>query len=207
MNVLPGPDYRRSASPAHCDAGFTLIEVIVGLAVAGLVSLIMMHGIGLAALGLDRLSQNAERLDERRGLEMLMRRALGTAITTPAADGEPGFVGQTTSVSFLSVVEDGGPGLYRIKLAFDITRPAGAVTLTRRLAVPSAAPRRDESVLVRRARRFDIAYFGATSPAEKPTWHREWTGIAYMPQLVRIILETDDGRQQPPVILRLRHAG
>lgn len=211
MNALPGLDHRRTTHRIRCDAGrdagFTLIEVIVGLALAGLVSLIMMHGIGLAALGLDRLSQHAERLDERRGLEMLMRRALGTAIATSPADGEPGFVGQATSVSFLSVVEDGGPGLYRIKLALDITQPVGAVTLTRRLAVLSAAARRDESVLVRRARRFDIAYFGATSPAEKPTWHPDWTGIAYLPQLVRIMLDTGDGREQPPVILRLRNAG
>jgi general secretion pathway protein J len=205
MNPRPGRDHRCTGHDAEHDAGFTLIEVLVGLALAGLVSLIMMHGIGLAALGLDRLSQHVERLDERRGLEMLMRRALGTAIATSVADGEPSFVGQATSISFLSVVEDGGPGLYRIKLAFDTVHPAGAVTLTRRLA--SAAPRRDESVLVRRARRFDIAYFGATSPAEKPTWHRDWTGIAYLPQLVRIMLDTDDGRQQPPVILRLRNAG
>jgi general secretion pathway protein J len=205
MNALPGRDHCHAGHER--DAGFTLIEVIVGLALAGLVSLIMMHGIGLAALGLDRLSQHVERLDERRGLEMLMRRALGTAIATSVADGEPSFVGQATSVSFLSVVEDGGPGLYRIKLAFDASHPVGAVTLTRRLAVSSAAPRRDESMLVRRARRFDITYFGAASPAEKPTWHRDWTGIAYLPQLVRIMLDTDDGRQQPPVILRLYNAG
>jgi general secretion pathway protein J len=211
MNALPGRDHRCIVRCVRCDAGrdagFTLIEVIVGLALAGLVSLIMMHGIGLAALGLDRLSQHAERLDERRGLEMLIRRALSTAVATPVADGEPSFVGKATSVSFLSVVEDGGPGLYRVKLAFDTIHPAGAVTLTRRLAAASAASRRDESVLVHRARRFDISYFGATSPAEKPTWHRDWTGIAYLPQLVRIILETDDGREQLPVILRLRNAG
>jgi general secretion pathway protein J len=195
----------------HChagrDAGFTLVEVIVALALAGLVSMIMMHGIGLAAGGLDRLLQHADRLDERRGLEMLMRRSLGTAVAMPVADGEAGFLGHSTSVSFLSVVEDGGPGLYRIKLAFDTTHPAGAVMLSRRLAMTSAVPRRDESLLVRRARRFDLAYFGATSPTEKPGWHRDWTGIAYLPQLVRIMLDTDDGREQPPIILRLRNAG
>jgi general secretion pathway protein J len=187
-------------------AGFTLVEVIVALALAGLVSLILMYGIGLAAGGLNRLSLHAERLDERRGLEMLMRRALGAAVAVQV-EGEPGFVGQPTSLAFLSVVEDGGPGLYRIKLAFEPARPVPAVTLTRRLAGTSAAPRGDESVLVQPVRRFDIAYFGAASPAEEPGWHRDWVGMATLPQLVRIILDGDDGPEQPPIVVRLRNAG
>ena len=193
-------------------AGFTLVEVMVALALAGLVSLIMMHGLGLSARGLDRLSQHAERLDERRGLEMLMRRALGPAVVVsvgviPGGDGEPGFVGRPTSVTFLSIVEDGGPGLYRVKLALDANRPEPAVTLTRRLAVSSAAQRSDESVLVHHVHRFDIGYFGAASPGAEPGWRRDWTEIAYLPQLVQIVIEADDGREQPPIVLRLRNAG
>jgi general secretion pathway protein J len=189
------------------DAGFTLVEIVVALALAGLVSLIMMHGIGLAARGLDRLSQHAQRLDERRSLEMLMRRALDAAVAIPVVEGEPAFVGRPTSISFTSVVEDGGPGLYRIKLAYDTTGKVPAVSLSRRLAATSAATRRDESVLVRQIRYFEIAYFGTTSPGDEPVWHRNWTGIAYLPQLVRITLDADNGREQPPIILRLHNAG
>jgi general secretion pathway protein J len=206
MNASPAPRGARGC------AGFTLVEVIVALALAGLVSLIMMHGVGITARGLDRLSQHAERLDERRGLEMLMRRALGTAVVIPAgvirgSDGEPGFAGQPTSVTFLSVTEDGGPGLYRVQLALDTNRPVPAVTLTRRLAGSSAVQRSDESVLVPHVRRLDIGYFGAASPGEEPGWRRDWAGIAYLPQLVRIVLEADDGREQPPIVLRVRNAG
>src|SRR5690348_13488672 len=104
-------------------AGFMLLELLVALALVGMLSLLMLHGVGLAAHGLDRLSHQAERLDERRSLEILMRHALGSAVPIPAFDGEPGFIGHPTSVTFLSVVEDGGPGLYRIKLALDPTEP------------------------------------------------------------------------------------
>jgi general secretion pathway protein J len=203
----PAPPCPAPPCPAGRCAGFTLVEVVVALALAGLVSLIMMHGIGLAARGLDRLSQHTERLDQRRGLEMLMRRALGGAVSIPAVEGEPGFVGQPTSVTFLSVVEDGGPGLYRVKLAFEPTRPVPAVILSRRLAVRSASLRSDQSVLVQHVRRFDIGYFGATSPTAEPGWHQHWEGIAYLPQLVRIMLEADDRSAHPPIILRLRNAG
>jgi general secretion pathway protein J len=206
-------------APGRADrsAGFTLVEVMVALALAGLVSLIMMHGLGLTARGLDRLSQHAERLDERRSLEMLMRRALGTAIVIPVGAipggvisggaGEPDFAGHPTSVTFLSVVEDGGPGLYRVKLALDTNRSVPTVTLSRRLAASSAVQRSDESVLVHHVRRLDIGYFGAASPTAEASWRRDWIGIAYLPQLVRIVLEADDGREQPPIVLRLRNAG
>jgi general secretion pathway protein J len=188
-------------------AGFTLVEMLVALALAGLVSLILLHGIGLAGRGLERLSQRAERLDERRSLDMLMRRALGAAVAIPVFDGEPGFVGQPTSLTFLSTVEDGGPGLYRIKLALDPTRPQPAVTLTRRLAARSASPRSQESVLVRNVRGLTISYFGAASPTAAPGWRQDWTGMADLPQLVRIMLDIADGGEQPPIILRLRNAG
>jgi general secretion pathway protein J len=189
-------------------AGFTLVEMLVALAVAGLVSLILMHGIGLAGRGLERLSQRAGQLDERRSLDFVMRRALGAVVAIPVLDGKPGFVGQGTSISFLSTVEDGGPGLYRIRLALDATGRQPAVVLTRRLAAPSALPRGDESVLVRSVRGLAISYFGANSPGAAPAWRQDWTGMTDLPLLVRIILDAGDGgEQQPPIVLRLRDAG
>ncbi|HLY44323.1 MAG TPA: prepilin-type N-terminal cleavage/methylation domain-containing protein [Stellaceae bacterium] len=188
-------------------AGFTLVEVMVALALTGLVSLVMLQGVALAAHGLDRLSQRSERLDERRGLETLMGRALATAVAVPASDGAPAFVGRPTSVAFLSVADDGGPGLYRITLALGRVGSQPAVTLTRRRAEGSVMPRREESVLVNDVRAFGIAYFGAVSPGADPAWHRHWEGVSYLPQLVRIIVERIGGREEPPIVLRLSDAG
>ena len=67
---------------ARRQRAFTLIEVLVALALVGLVSLLMLHGIGFAARGLDRLSHHADRLDERRNLEMLLRRAFASVVPT-----------------------------------------------------------------------------------------------------------------------------
>ena len=194
---------RRRAGRA---AGFTLVEMLVALAIVGVVSLLMLNGIGLAGQGLNLLSRRAMQLDERRGLEILMRRALAAAIAVPA-DGRPAFVGRPTSVTFLSVIEDGGPGLYRFTLAFDPTGPQPRITLVRRLAGSAALPGREESVLVRGVRAFDIAYFGAVSATAEPRWHQHWEGITYLPTLIRIILDTPGSREQPPIVLRLWDAG
>ena len=187
-------------------AGFTLVEVLVALALAGIISLLMLSGIGLAGQGLDRLVHRADQLEERRSLEILMRRALTAAVTGATATDQPAFIGQPTSLSFLSVIEDGGPGLYRFTLALDATRPKPRLILTRRPAAKMDLPRTDGSVLVPDVRSFVIGYFGAASPAAEPAWHRHWQGITNLPALVRILLDTGDGEAQPAIMVRVRDA-
>jgi general secretion pathway protein J len=188
-------------------AGFTLIEVMVALVLAAVVALLMLQGVGLAARAAGGLSNRAERLDARRGLEMLMRRALATAVVVPLATGEPAFVGRPTSVSFLSLAEDGGAGLYRVTLALDPSHPSPLIVLGRRLTGRSAVVPGEESVLMRDVRGFDIAYFGSPTPTGEPRWQRDWVGNADLPDLVRIVFTTGDGQAPPPIVLRLRDAG
>jgi len=183
------------------NAGFTLVEVLVALAVTGIVSLLMLHGVGLAAQGLDRLSRHVEQLDQRRSVEFLMRRALATAVPYSAATGGPAFAGEPARISFLTLVSDGGPGLYRVVLGLE----TGAVAITRRLASHPGA-RASQSVLMPRVRRFEIDYFGAAAPAEASAWHRRWTATARLPELVRIIMEADNGIDEPPIVIRLAYA-
>lgn len=190
------------------DCGFSLLEVLVALALAGFVSLLILHSVGLAAHGLDRFANHAERLDERRALEMLLRRALGSALSIPVVEGELAFQGQPTSISLLTVVEDGGPGLYRVKLALGGTGLPRTITVTRHPAGRSALPGRSHrSVLVRDVRDFGIDYFGAVSPTADRTWNRRWEGIGYLPQLVRIRLDSGDGHGQRSMVLRVANGG
>jgi prepilin-type N-terminal cleavage/methylation domain-containing protein len=197
---------RRRRRRRHA-AGFTLVEVIVALAIAALVSLIVTQGIGLATQGVARLSDKIERLDQRRGLELRLRRVLGSVAAIPVFEGRPGFVGHQTSVSFLSIVDDGGPGLYRFTLAFEPARTGRPVTLTRQLANGAAALRSEEGVVARRVRSLSLGYFGAPTPADKPAWHRSWEGLTEAPRLLRIVFDDGDGVEHPPMILRLGTGG
>jgi general secretion pathway protein J len=187
-------------------AGFTLIEVLVALAVTGLVSLLLVQGIGLAALGFDRLSRGAERLDESRGVDQVLRHALASAAAIPAGAGI-GFAGDAARVSFLSLVADNGPGLYRIEIALDASSGERRLVLTRRVAAPDAQPRVERSILARGVRAFRIAYFGAAALGEEPSWHDRWDGLGYLPRLIRIELDTADAPARPPLIVRVWDAG
>jgi prepilin-type N-terminal cleavage/methylation domain-containing protein len=185
------------------EPGFTLIEVMVALGLSAFVALILLHGIRLAASGLDRHTRAAEHLDTRQSLDDLLRRTLGSAALIPrSAGGE--FVGKPDAVEFLGVAEDSGPGLYRITLAVDTTRPDRPLILLRQL---TGDPRGVTSVLAGKIRDFRLAYFGADGTDADPAWHDRWESLSVLPQMVRVIVDSDGDPPRPPIVVRLWSAG
>jgi general secretion pathway protein J len=188
------------------EAGFTLIEVLVALALSALVSLLLLNGIRLAATGLDRQTRVVERLDTRQSLDDLLRRTLGSAALVPRLAGGA-FAGGPNAVEFLGLAEDGGPGLYRIDLAIDAIRRDRPLVLRRRLAMPAGAPRDATSIVAIRVRDFRLAYFGADAASATPAWHDSWQQLNVLPLMVRVTLDSDGDPPRPPLIVRLWNAG
>lgn len=184
------------------DAGFTLIELLVALALSALVSLVLLHGIRLAATGLDHHTRAAERLDARQSLDELLRRTLGSVAAIPrSAGGE--FLGKPNAVEFLALAEDGGPGLYRVDLGIE----RGRLVLRRALAASDGDPRGAASVVVDHLRDFRLAYFGVDATGGTPVWRDNWQQLAILPLLVRVILDTDGDTPRPPLVVKLWNAG
>ena len=181
-------------------AGFTLIELVVALGLAGLVSLILLQGIRFTATAYDRLARHADRLDDRASLESLLRRTLATALALPANGREATFAGQPDRLSFVTVGDD---GLYNFELAVADRE----LILTRRITPALADPQRQRSVLATRLRAFRLAYFGAPSPADAPAWRDRWQGAAYPPQLVRITIDAEGDEAWPPIVVHVWGAG
>jgi prepilin-type N-terminal cleavage/methylation domain-containing protein len=194
----------RPSPPA--EAGFTLIEVMVALALTALVSLILLHGTRLAMTGLDRHTRAAERLDTRQSLDDLLRRTLGAAASiSRAAGGE--FVGKPDAIEFLAIAEDGGSGLYRIDLAVDHARRDRPLVLKRQLATRTGDSRAYSSIVAAQIREFRLAYFGADAANATPTWHDSWQQLNILPLMMRVTLTTDGEPPRPPLVVRLWSAG
>ena len=184
------------------DAGFTLIELLVALALSALVSLILLHGIRLAASGLDQHTRATERLDARQSLDDILRRTLGAAALIPrTAGGE--FIGKPDAIEFLGIAEDGGPGLYRIDLSVDRARRDRPLILRRQLAAPSGDPRAAASVIATNIRDFRLAYFGADAASAEPVWHDTWQQLSVLPLMVRVIIDTDGYPARPAIVVRM----
>jgi len=188
------------------EAGFTLIEVAVALALSALVSLILLQGIRLAVTGFERHTRAAERLDARQSLDALLRRVLGSAIMVSRIAGSD-FVGRPDAVEFLGAADDAGPGLYRIDLGIDPARRGRPLVLRRRLAAPDGDPREAASIVATQVRTFRLAYFGSDAGDAAPAWHDSWQHLANLPLMVRVILDSDDAPSRPPLIVHLWNAG
>jgi prepilin-type N-terminal cleavage/methylation domain-containing protein len=189
------------------EAGFTLIELVVALGLSAFVSVILLHGIRLATAGFEHHTRQAERLDTRQSLDQLLRRMLGSAALVPrSAGGE--FVGRADAVAFYAVAEDSGPGLYRITLAVDRTRPERPLVLRRQLVDSAGDPRgAASSILASKVRQFRLTYFGADEPNAEPSWHDRWQSLSTLPLLVRVMLDAEGEPKRPPIIVRLWSAG
>jgi prepilin-type N-terminal cleavage/methylation domain-containing protein len=186
---------------SHHTTGFTLIELLVALAVTALVSLLLLHGLQLAVTGLDRLSYRSDELDRRRGAADALQALFASAFMPPRNAG-PAFEGAPDRISFLSLVEDGNPGIYRVDVTLDAARSDRPLILSRRL-VSAGAMQSQRSVLVRRVRAVAFAYFGTAATDREPAWHRRWEGLAVLPREVRMTVAAGDGEPSETFVMPL----
>lgn len=169
-------------------AGFTLVELLIALALAAIVSLLAVSATRFAAMGLDRVSVAAQRLETRRNLEAMLRQSLEMTFIAPSLPNLPPLEGDSGRVTWLALAEDGAAGLYRDELRLD----GSALVLLRR---PEQGGAETRAVLAPRAS-LRLSYFDTA-------WQDAWRGKAAPPRLVRIALDIGDGLARPPIVVRL----
>ncbi|MBV9735696.1 MAG: prepilin-type N-terminal cleavage/methylation domain-containing protein [Acidisphaera sp.] len=188
------------------DRGFTLLEVLVVLVIAGLLFFGLAQGthVGLLAWGMQARMLNARAgLDE---VDLALRRMIvqmdpgGQSVAHPL-DGSASAVSFTTElpltagtlVTRRADVWLGLDGTHRLVLRWTPhlhAQPLG----------PAAAP--STTVLLEGVDRLQIAYWLPPAPGQAAGWRDAWQADS-LPGLVRIRLAFSerDGRRWPPIIV------
>jgi general secretion pathway protein J len=183
------------------DDGFSLIEVLVALAVSGL---IMTAASGLTwAVG--RAQDRASRENGARENVIAADRVLRAFVNGAVPDGSRGraesVVGQRDQVTFLT----SGPPI----LTFDRPRPMslaveadekGMRLLARWIDPEQSRPR--EEVIVFGARSISLSYFGAVQQGGPAAWRSSWSFPSRLPAAV--LLRIDMPALGPPIDLIAR---
>ena len=193
-------------------AGFTLLELLVGIALLGLIATLLLSGVQLGTASRDRVAQMAAELEDLRLIETFLRPRLQEALPYQvAARGDQpriAFTGNANSVRFLvsSLFRDDERGIRDVRIAFERAGDSGrltaydaAWTVADDFAIATTViPSGDAHLLVDGLDTATFSYFGASPVHAQPRWHQEWSASAALPQLVRLELQAS-GTALPPV--------
>ncbi|GGF51443.1 general secretion pathway protein GspJ [Aliidongia dinghuensis] len=202
---------RRSQDGA---AGFTLLELMVALAILGLVSLMLFGGLRFGLNAWTRESAHANAVSDIGVAQGFLRRAIGEAYPLFQVDGEDKrvnpFVGSRRALEFLAPTPAslGSGGRQRYSIG---TETAGARTDLVIWSQPELAAdpaKRWKTILVPGIRTLSIDYFGRQGDEEEAHWHDAWQDASHLPELVRlqVAFAADDFRTWPEFVVAPRIA-
>jgi general secretion pathway protein J len=206
-----GSDRERHRRPeSHWESGFTLLEIIVALAVFGLLMVGLTQGVR-SGLALWRAqTEQIARIAQLDAVERLLRE-LFSSIPSPLAAR---FIGGAATASELEGSADHVSFIGRLPTGLGTTRRAH-MTLEQRgkrlVLLWTPAPHETllgpppppvATVLLGGVGRLDLAYWGALLPNQPAAWQTQWKGML-LPQLIRVrlVFAKGDPRHWPDLIV------
>lgn len=179
--------------------GFTLLELLIGLALLGFILALLFGGFRLATNSWNAIETRLERsTDEQAGLA-LVRRLIGSVqpLHWVRTAGQPlTFSGQAERLVVVAPLTE-SVGLRLIELSIEarqlVLREQPLNYDTERF--DDAPPGMSGHPLISDFGSAAFSYFGAAAPHELPAWHDDWRSPTQLPALVR--LRIDGGAGNP----------
>lgn len=191
--------------------GFTLVELLVGLTLMALISIILFGGLRFGLRAWEAAGERAEGTTQIQLVQSLIRRQLVQARLAPIGAGRPvaAFAGQPDRVTFIA--SPVRPGEVDDNLVFVLAKAdAGQrshLDLTwSPLRPPAGTPNATGTArLIDNVATVEFAYYGAPDRSRAAGWWDEWDGSHGLPSLVRlrVAFPKGDSRHWPDLIIRL----
>ena len=189
--------------------GFTLLELLVGMAVFALMAGIVLGGVRLGVKSWNAAAARSAEVEEMRVAHALLRRQLSSAL--PLATSRAGgwnlvFEGDAESLTFVSelpgYVSGGGIHLVTLVLVKGVEGKALMMRWRPLNALDSDATQ-DEALLANNLAGLRLEYFGARTRNALPEWRDGWRDLRSMPKLVRLSLWRENGPSWPDLVVAL----
>jgi general secretion pathway protein J len=187
------------------DGGFTLVEMLVSLALLAIAAALIGRSFALDRAALWRVQTRASAGEQVEAAQNMIRSRLEHLFAEASYEGATPTVameGGPDRLTFLAPGNDVRTPIRRYRLALS---PAGDLTLaTADKTAAEIPPPADGAVLLPKVDRLQIDYFGPSGAAGAPAWAGSWTGRSSPPRLVRIRLglPAGDRRTWPELIVR-----
>jgi general secretion pathway protein J len=210
----------RARRRARSEAGFTLLELLIGVAVLALLMGMLFGGLRLASHQVEWRTARLDRGTRLALVQAFMRRSLADARPLEIEGPRAGVAGPSVALAFDGAAEElefvgpapesaesGGLELIGLGLVRQGAAAGGALSLRVRAydtgAGGATAPLR-ETLVLEGVQHAEFAYFGVTTGETAPGWHESWRQMPYLPALVRLTLTLSGGERVPDLVVALR---
>lgn len=189
------------------ERGYSLVELLVVLALAGLIAIAMSGGIRFGVRAWERTGVHVETLEHMQGAQALLRNVLSNIaprLFDPGMSVHDTFVGDRQRMTFTATAPPAlGAGLGRFTLA--ATRAGDAMGLQIAWRPERGTRSQRGQVLLQGARAISFTY-AAPNTAGTLVWTDTWSADAGMPVLIRIRAEfaQSAAKRWPDLVVRPR---
>ena len=196
-------------------AGFTLIEMIVALALLGAMLLALYSGLNFGLRSWDASDANGRRTADRRIAENFLRRELGELFPMRWKDPMTlrfAFEGKVDQLRFVSVRPAGisVTGLSLVGIALEPVPEKRTKNLVMRRAAPGDEQKDfgplaggEPTILFENVDGVAFAYYGSENDFTDPAWVDNWEFPGRIPQLIRMRVRAADGTMLPEMIVKM----
>jgi general secretion pathway protein J len=198
---------------ADAEAGFTLVELLVALALFSLLTMLLFNSVSFGVQAWRSGSARADELQRGVAAEGVLRRLLGNVYPMISSQSDPqprvDFDGAREAVEFLSdaPIVSGAAGRFRFRLFVDRKPDRADLALQ---ATPELASGQEVSgtrtLLLSDIDHAEFAYGGAATPAGTTQWSDSWQKRSDIPGLIRlrVSFRSGDGRAWPDLLIAPR---
>lgn len=200
---------------ARASGGFTLLEMVIALALLAAMLGLAWSGLGFALRGWDTGASKGRRAVDLQLAQNFLRRELAEVFPMRWKDPVTlrlAFEGDAKHVRFVSTraagASTGGLALVGLEVEPGADPRQRNLVMRRVLSDDKASDfslvdKAEQTVLVPDVDAVAFAYFGAENDFNEPRWIDEWSFKGRIPQLVRMRVKTGDGTELPEIVARV----
>jgi general secretion pathway protein J len=198
-------------------AGFTLIEVLIAMTLLSLMVVLLFSSLSIGAKSWQQGETKIADVNEVAVVQQFFNHHLAHAVPQwndfdPEKERVFSFQGKQDSLQFVSAfpasAERSGLQLFDLKFQEKNKQRFIEVTLTPFFPLSEGEEFFEDTVeLVTNVARFELSYFGLNDETGEYGWQNQWLEKEQQPRLVKILLELEDGRFIPEIIVALKING